>query len=858
MYVSDFSRGGFRHLADERRRDRPPVTSMTGNVTRRVEPVPWSPDGNEVQPAWSPDGTRIVYVSDRSGGDHDIWVMNADGTGQRNMHDNNNPEWKPAWSPHGDRIIFAHNTGKLAADDDIWTMDAQTGQNWRLITTATANGLRFNAAAESNPTWSPSRDDRQIRISWGSDASNRPDCPSGTTCWNLEYEYVGTWGSPPYTLECWANGRRGWVGQWTGRPATGCYYWAGTAHVEIDGIRSNSLPVPEQPAPDDRQVRISWGSDAGGRADCPEDTMCWNLEYEYLGNWGSPPYTLECWSNGQQDWVGQWTGRPTTGCYYWAGTAHVVIDGIASNQLPIPMTPPAEDPPVLAPAMSIAAGFNHTCALRTDGTVACWGSNQFGEPTAPAGVFTTVSAASDHTCALRVDGTAVCWGSYFRGEGPPGGTFKAISAGGQHTCGLRADGEVECWGADSFGQATPPAGAFAAVAADLNHTCGLRRDGTVTCWGNRPTLLISTGEESSWFPSSGTFTVITGRCGIEVDGTVDCWLRYGDVPEGRFAAISSGGNHSCGLRPDGTVACWGENAAGQATAPSGTFTAVDAGWEHSCGIRTDGVVECWGYADGRDTPPSGRFSAVSASKQSCGLRADRTAECWGYDVHGESSPPAGTFRAVATGISFTCGLRTNGRIECWGLDHYGGETSPPTGTFTAISSGFRHSCGIRTNRTVACWGSDDLGQATPPTGSFTDVAVGILHSCGLRTDGTIECWGDENVDPPTGTYSSLTDGCGIQTDGTVECWKGYRAPAGRFTALSGGPGHWCGIKTDGTVECWGSNPDGRATPPSGTFTAIAAGYEHSCGVRTDGTVVCWGYDDGRTTPPGGRFGPAET
>ena len=132
-------------------------------------------DRSEKHPAWSPDGTRIVYESDRSGGDPDIWVMNADGSEHRILHDNNNPERRPAWSHDGTRILFVHNTGN--GDDDIWTMDAQTGENWHLITTATADDLRFNAAAESNPAmWVPATP-REVRISWGSDASSRADCP---------------------------------------------------------------------------------------------------------------------------------------------------------------------------------------------------------------------------------------------------------------------------------------------------------------------------------------------------------------------------------------------------------------------------------------------------------------------------------------------------------------------------------------------------------------------------------------------------------------------------------------------------------------------------------------------------------
>ena len=191
--------------------------------------------------------------------------------------------------------------------------------------------------------------DRSIRISWGTDASNRSACPSGAQCRNLHYEYHGNWGPPPYTLECWSGGHRGWKGRWSGRPHTGCYYWDGSAHVVIDGIQSNTISLPAttqvhpgpteetvtpEPAPaNDRSIRISWGTDASNRSACPSGAQCRNLHYEYHGNWGPPPYTLECWSGGHRGWKGRWSGRPHTGCYYWDGSAHVIIDGIQSNTI---------------------------------------------------------------------------------------------------------------------------------------------------------------------------------------------------------------------------------------------------------------------------------------------------------------------------------------------------------------------------------------------------------------------------------------------------------------------------------------------------------------------------------------------
>ena len=108
----------------------------------------------------------------------------------------------------------------------------------------------------------------------------------------------------------------------------------------------------------------------------------------------------------------------------------------------------------------------------------------------PEEEFSSVSGGVGHTCGLRVDGSLACWGSNEDGYGnllgqatPPEGEFASVSTGGWHTCGLRVDGSVACWGTASFGQAAPPEGEFASVSAGYEHTCGLRVDGSVACWG---------------------------------------------------------------------------------------------------------------------------------------------------------------------------------------------------------------------------------------------------------------------------------------------------------------------------------------------------------------------------------------
>jgi alpha-tubulin suppressor-like RCC1 family protein len=65
-------------------------------------------------------------------------------------------------------------------------------------------------------------------------------------------------------------------------------------------------------------------------------------------------------------------------------------------------------------ATMVDGGGQHSCALRADGSIACWAKLDFDKyvdtSVAPAGTFTKVTSGSGHTCALRSDGTVACWG----------------------------------------------------------------------------------------------------------------------------------------------------------------------------------------------------------------------------------------------------------------------------------------------------------------------------------------------------------------------------------------------------------------------------------------------------------------
>jgi Tol biopolymer transport system component len=105
-------------------------------------------DGN---PAWSPDGTKIAFDTTRLGDGYDIYVMNADGTGQHPIVAGPGDQRAPAWSPDGTRIAYA--SGELlnvganpAATSSIWTV-APDGSERRRLTNA--DGV------SDDPAWSP-------------------------------------------------------------------------------------------------------------------------------------------------------------------------------------------------------------------------------------------------------------------------------------------------------------------------------------------------------------------------------------------------------------------------------------------------------------------------------------------------------------------------------------------------------------------------------------------------------------------------------------------------------------------------------------------------------------------------------
>ena len=344
---------------------------------------------------------------------------------------------------------------------------------------------------------------------------------------------------------------------------------------------------------------------------------------------------------------------------------------------------------------SVSVGGDHTCAIKTDGSGYCWGSNQYGQlgvthtdttcgagnaryacATTPqlvqAGLqFASISAGQRHTCAITRGREAYCWGSNdagqvadFGGGGPPlvkvqsSLPWTQITAGFSHTCAVRSDGLLVCWGSNDRGQlgnggllpgttrANVPS-PVATASAGQSRTCARTIAGVVYCWG------------AIWTERSG---------GLELSRTQ---LTPQTVPGApAMAWLSVGPFTTCGADVSGFAYCWEANPRGEmgtgtqdgSTVPLRVasdlaFVQVSAGIVQTCGIDVSGAGYCWG------DDSFGQLGFLPAQlPERCG---GQVLPCATRPV-----PVIGRqkFVEISTGLgSHTCGVTTRGNLYCWGL-----------------------------------------------------------------------------------------------------------------------------------------------------------------------------------------------
>ena len=197
-------------------------------------------------------------------------------------------------------------------------------------------------------------------------------------------------------------------------------------------------------------------------------------------------------------------------------------------------------PTDLGPILAIEVGKNHACAIKADQTMSCWGSNlgESGPSLFPLnityqtnvpidlGKVLTVTAGGYHTCAIKVDQSLACWGSNdeLQSSVPTNlGNVIAVEAGLNHTCAIKADNTLACWGHNIYGQSTIPAnlGAVKKVATGGFHTCAIKADKSVACWGNNQYAQSSIPADLGRVVNVevGTFNT----CAKKENQTLTCW-----------------------------------------------------------------------------------------------------------------------------------------------------------------------------------------------------------------------------------------------------------------------------------------------------------------------------------------------
>ena len=128
----------------------------------------------------------------------------------------------------------------------------------------------------------------------------------------------------------------------------------------------------------------------------------------------------------------------------------------------------------------ISLGGSHSCGRLFNGSVLCWGSNYYRQlgngntstnmsyPVALFGVynFSSVGLGLYHSCGVLFNGSVLCWGLNNYGELGNGNTssmyypvalsgvynFSSVSAGDYHSCGVLLNGFVLCWGRNDYGE----------------------------------------------------------------------------------------------------------------------------------------------------------------------------------------------------------------------------------------------------------------------------------------------------------------------------------------------------------------------------------------------------------------------
>lgn len=397
------------------------------------------------------------------------------------------------------------------------------------------------------------------------------------------------------------------------------------------------------------------------------------------------------------------------------------------------------------PWKQYSGGMQHSCAIKMDGTLWCWGpksemwsagwlgTNSMDAEPLPVQVFgggtwNRVSSGNNHTCAIKGDGSLWCWGEgYAIGDGTgnmslapvevDSGVWTYLDATGYHSCGIKSDGSAWCWGSggialgdNGVGDGLTPVevqggSTWKSIAVGDGATCGIKTDNTLWCWGSNSLGQLGDGTNND------------SSVPVEVSGGG----QWSHISMG--TNVSGPGGGSCGIKTNGTMWCWGGNGGGMQG--NGTYTDSTVPVEVSGGSS-------WKYAE---TTEAG----------TCGIKSDDSLWCWGSgndlglgDLTTTAVPMEikgrGSWKNVGRGSVFTCAISNGkGELFCWG-DNGGNQAGALTVT--------EKSSPIRTSgRTMGC--SNPEGRPGKMIYNEAEKAMQYCNGVG---------WIGVNYNPPPPSY----------------------------------------------------------------------------------------------------------
>ena len=260
--------------------------------------------------------------------------------------------------------------------------------------------------------------------------------------------------------------------------------------------------------------------------------------------------------------------------------------------------------------VQISAGSTHQCALGSNGQVSCWGENsshqqghtrtvqQSGRPRIvktsengpPLEGIVQVVCGYQHTCALTSEGKVWCWGSS-QGGTLGNGVSGAWNSKETYPVAVR----------DSSGTAGSTLSGVIQISTGISSSCALKSDGTVYCWGNflgnsdshiissYPVHVSSLSSVKAITESLGTSYSASVKCAMDTHGRPKCWgdNRRGQMSEG---TVASDGVDPYTRALPGIIRA--SSSAGN-TALEGVVE-IRGSASHICALMLTGKVKCWG------------------------------------------------------------------------------------------------------------------------------------------------------------------------------------------------------------------------------------------------------------------------